>query len=224
MKIMYNIKKIIKSSTIDYPGEICSILFIGNCNLNCKYCYNTDLKTLKSLNYYENILPELINRKSFINHIILSGGEPLYDSNILSLIDNLYKNYFNIGIHTNGTYPMHLLSAHNKIKFVGLDIKTSPDKYKQYFKDTFSRVYKSLQIIEKYKLNFEIRTTMDENYLELDDYIEIAKLLNEFKINNWTIKKQRYFKNDKLNIKNILDVEQTLNNNCTKYVKNIKIV
>ena len=32
-----------KSSTIDFPGILCCVLFTRGCDLNCFYCHNRDL-------------------------------------------------------------------------------------------------------------------------------------------------------------------------------------
>ncbi|MCX5905055.1 MAG: anaerobic ribonucleoside-triphosphate reductase activating protein, partial [Proteobacteria bacterium] len=37
------IKGFIETSFVDWPGSICSVLFLPNCNFRCSYCHNADL-------------------------------------------------------------------------------------------------------------------------------------------------------------------------------------
>ena len=32
-----------KTSLIEYPGQVATVLFTGGCNFRCPYCYNVDL-------------------------------------------------------------------------------------------------------------------------------------------------------------------------------------
>ncbi|RKY98903.1 MAG: anaerobic ribonucleoside-triphosphate reductase activating protein, partial [Candidatus Hydrothermota bacterium] len=67
---------------IDFPGRICSIIFIGGCNFRCPFCQNPELvdpKTLKmtpSLSDDE-VIEKLQKRKKFIDGVAFTGGEPL---------------------------------------------------------------------------------------------------------------------------------------------------
>ena len=63
------------ASTIDYPNEICTVLFVGKCNWNCEFCYNTNLVSETNIDFDKDILPKLLKRKNFINHVVISGGE-----------------------------------------------------------------------------------------------------------------------------------------------------
>ena len=37
------IKGIQKTTLVDYPGNVATIVFVGGCNFRCGYCYNKDL-------------------------------------------------------------------------------------------------------------------------------------------------------------------------------------
>ena len=67
-----------KSSLIDFPDRISSILFSIGCNLRCPFCYNgrliqnpqppflTEKKALRILN----------SRKKYVDAVVITGGEP----------------------------------------------------------------------------------------------------------------------------------------------------
>ena len=44
------------ASTIDYPNEICTVLFVGKCNWNCEFCYNTNLVLESDINFDKEFL------------------------------------------------------------------------------------------------------------------------------------------------------------------------
>ena len=123
------IKSVIWASMVDYPDNICTTLFIDGCNFNCEFCYNKNLSKEKVINFNKEIMPKLRQRKEFINHIILSGGECTVSPDFINIVDELYKEKFIIGIHTNGYNPNVLKKIIKKIDFVGMDIKNDFENY-----------------------------------------------------------------------------------------------
>lgn len=123
------VKSVIWSSMVDYPNNICTTLFMAGCNFNCEFCYNKKLLYEKDIDFENAILPKLIERKSFIKHIILSGGECTTSPDFLNIIDKLYDNKFIIGIHTNGYRPDVLRKVIDKLDFIGMDIKNDFKNY-----------------------------------------------------------------------------------------------
>ena len=63
---------IVKSSLIDYPGKIATVLFVPGCNYNCFYCHNrglieeiTDILDLDEINEF------LQKRQGLIDYILI---------------------------------------------------------------------------------------------------------------------------------------------------------
>lgn len=188
------IKQVIWSSTIDWPNQLSSVLFFDKCNFNCYYCHNKDLSKQKEIPFNE-ILERLVERKSIVDHIILSGGECTLSDNFESIVTQLHNNGFKVGIHTNGSMISILekLISQNKITFVGFDIKTYGDTdYKAFYdnyEETFpyEKVLYSLSRIKKYRdCELEVRTTLHSVILE-DDLILIAKDLLRLTVDKWTL-------------------------------------
>lgn len=123
------IKSVVWASMIDYPDNICTTLFEDGCNFNCEFCYNKNLSKEKEISFEKEILPKLIQRKSFIDHIIISGGECTISPDFLNIVDKLYDNRFVIGIHTNGYRPDVLKRVIGKLDFIGMDIKNDFENY-----------------------------------------------------------------------------------------------
>lgn len=117
------IKSVVWASMVDYPKNICTTLFFCGCNFNCEFCYNKGLKENQKIDFEKEVLPKLLKRKSFINHIILSGGECTISPDFFEIVDELYRNKFKIGIHTNGSRPDIIKKVIDKLDFIGMDIK-----------------------------------------------------------------------------------------------------
>lgn len=173
------IKHVIWASMIDYPGHTSAVLFTGKCNFDCSYCYNRTLEKQSNKDFDKEILPKLLQRKDFIDHVIISGGEPTIDPDFNYMIDTLYDNGFIIGIHTNGSNPDKIQQNINKIDFFGLDIKTTKEKYNSITGINFdtTKLAKTVEILIANRKNCEFRTTLFPKYVEKEDVCKIAEWL-----------------------------------------------
>lgn len=80
-----------KTSFVDFPGKIASVVFTQGCNLSCSYCHNADL--IEAKEDFRGIFPEeifqwLSRRKGLIDGVVISGGEPTLQSNLKVLSKN----------------------------------------------------------------------------------------------------------------------------------------
>lgn len=184
------IKQVIWSSMIDYPNKICSVLFNGNCNYNCDYCYNKKLYKFNNLEFHK-ILDKLLDRKDMINSVILSGGECTIEDDFEYIINMLYDNKFNIGIHTNGENCDKIISNIDKIDYIGLDYKTSDDKYKKLTKSevNIQNIENVIKCLVNKNKNYEIRTTIYPEFVTLEDCLFIAKKLKKLGIKQYHLQK-----------------------------------
>lgn len=181
-------KSIVWSSTIDYPNEVSTVLFVGTCNWDCQYCYNKTLDKNVDIDFKTQILPRLLDRKEFINHIVISGGECTLYPDLEETIDTLIENGFIVGIHTNGSRPEVLKKILPKIKFVGMDIKSD---YFFYHAITsawgVSQVYHSIYEIIQSNIQYEFRTTLYPLYCDVDKCTSIAITLQNMGVKEWVL-------------------------------------
>jgi len=184
-----NIKGLQKTSLIDYPETICSVLFFGGCNLRCKYCYNPELacnsKELENITE-EDVLSFLKKRKKLISGVTLSGGEPLLNSSIKDFILKIKSFGLKIKLDTNGFYPKLLnnLLNDNLIDYLAIDVKTSPEKYVQLtgVKDlSIEKLKETIEIAKNKGLNFELRTTCIPQYITMQDLQSIKNFTGDVK-------------------------------------------
>lgn len=191
------VKSVIWSSMIDYPDNICTTLFTGVCNFDCEFCYNKGLLKEKELDFENVILPKLLDRKDFIDHVIISGGECTVHEDFEKYLNILYDNGFTIGIHTNGYTPEILERIINKIDYVGMDIKNDFEHYDDITqrKIDVEKIKRSIDILLKSGKNYEFRTTVYPKYVDTENVIEIAKYLKEVGAKKYVL--QKYFDHDK---------------------------
>jgi pyruvate formate lyase activating enzyme len=76
-----------KTSFVDYPGQICAVVFAPYCNFNCVYCHNAHiLKKDASLIDDESVLAFLEKRAGTLQAVVVSGGEPTLQQNLDAFI------------------------------------------------------------------------------------------------------------------------------------------
>ena len=170
-----------KTSLVNYPGKVCTVLFTSGCNLKCGYCYNGDLvnRNLELEEYSEeDILSILTKRKKLIDAVTITGGEPTIYKGLPNFIKKLKIDLgFDIKLDTNGFNPEMIseLLQENLLDMVALDIKTSPEKYPALtgVKVDFNIIIKTLDIIKKSGIDYELRTTAVPGYFSLEDIKKI---------------------------------------------------
>lgn len=212
-------KSVVWSSTIDYPDEVSTVLFVGTCNWDCEYCYNKSLNENKDIDFKTQILPRLIDRKDFINHIIISGGECTLYPDLEETIDILNENGFIVGIHTNGSKPNIIKTILPKIQFIGMDIKSD---YILYHSITsawnVSQVYRSIYEINQSDIKSEFRTTLYPKYCDIHNCRKIATELSNMNIREWVL--QEYTNEFNKNLINPYNKEyiQMIVQECNKII------
>lgn len=186
----------VKTSFVDYPGKIASVVFTQGCNLRCGYCHNSGL--IDTSDHPGGILPEeifewLSKRKGMIDAVVLSGGEPTLQSNLQVFIEELRAMRLLVKLDTNGTNPdiIRTLIAKDLLDFIAMDLKAPLKKYEQISRTKgleLSSIRESVEVIKNSGLPYEFRTTLCPA-LESDD---IPCIILDFEIaSNYVIQKCR---------------------------------
>ena len=212
------IKSVIWSSMIDYPDNVCTTLFTGVCNFDCEFCYNKGLLNEKEINFEDEILPKLLDRKDFIDHVIISGGECTIHPDFEKIINVLYENGFKIGIHTNGYAPEILEKIMDKIDYVGMDIKNDFENYDKITatKVDVDKIKKSVAMILDSGINYEFRTTVYPKYLKSENVVNIAKYLKDVGCKKFV--SQNYFDHNKTVIPYSSEKMKEIKAECDQYL------
>lgn len=217
-----NIYDINKLSLLDYPGRVSAIIFLSGCNMNCSYCYNSDLKIKSEGRLSEDeVLEFLKSRVGKIDGVVITGGEPTINNELPSFIKKIKDLGLLVKLDTNGTNPkmIEYLIDNSLVDYIAMDIKTNPLKYNVVTntKNNIEDILDSVDIIKNSNIEHEFRTTV-YNIHTLDDLINIAKLVSPSKYFL-----QDFKKSEKVSDKNIFSKDsKTLEEyviTCNKYTQ-----
>lgn len=171
----------IKTSYVDYPGEISACIFTGGCNFRCPYCHNGDLvqSFLSTQIPLEDIIGFLKARDKFISGLVISGGEPCLQKDLLDFIKRIKALGKKVKLDTNGYFPDQLekILSQNLLDYVAMDIKNTFGKYAETAGVKAldcERLKQSIALISQSHIEHEFRTTVTKTFHTLDDLREIA--------------------------------------------------
>jgi pyruvate formate lyase activating enzyme len=171
-----------KTSLLDYPDTISAIVWTVDCNFRCPFCYNKNLVFGKTeLIPEEDILAFLEKRKNLLEGLVISGGEPLMQEDIVDFISKVKKLGYLVKIDTNGSYPEKLQELTDKklVDYIAMDIKAPKKKYNKLsgIKTDLNKIQRSIDLIQKSGVEYEFKTTFPPKLLTSEDIIEIGKWL-----------------------------------------------
>lgn len=170
---------------LDYAHKSACILWFAGCNMRCLYCYNPEIVLGKGTISFEKVLTFLHSRKNLLDAVVFSGGECLLHKNILQLIDQVKKMGFLVKIDTNGSKPNILqeLIENKLIDYVALDFKAMPSQFEKITQsELFQPFEKSLHLLIKSQLPFEVRTTVHSDLIPEKD---VHKMIGYLENNNY---------------------------------------
>lgn len=180
-----NISGLQKLSLSDYPGFISAVIFTQGCNFNCSYCQNSSLiPNKKGLMDEDEIMNYLNKRKSILDGLVISGGEPTVQKNLKEFIIKIKDIGYKVKLDTNGSNPKVLkdLLDNNLLDYVAMDIKQDKINYEEvtgYKKYNFESIKESIKILEESKIDYEFRTTLIKNYHAIKKVENILKIINK---------------------------------------------
>ncbi|WP_406676668.1 anaerobic ribonucleoside-triphosphate reductase activating protein [Moorella sp. ACPs] len=172
------------TSLVDFPGEVCTTVFLGGCNFRCPWCHNADLVLRPS------VLPEispaevlnlLIRRRPWIQAVCITGGEPTLAPGLKEFIGSLKSQGFKVKLDTNGSRPGILgrLLEEGLLDYVAMDVKAPPEKYDRLTgtRVDLKAIKESIAIIKNSRVPYEFRTTAVLGLLMEDDFLAIGEML-----------------------------------------------
>ncbi len=170
-------------STLDYPDKISSILFTPGCNFFCPYCYNKILckehHKLPEIDLQDLIIA-LKDREGFIEGIVITGGEPTIHDDLVDFIKYLKSELpsLDIKLDTNGSNPkiLEILLKEKLIDYVAMDFKLPLYRYPEITdeKDIKKKITLSMEVLRKYSVPYEFRTTIAKGYISIEELEEMA--------------------------------------------------
>ena len=163
------IKGFLETSFVDWPGQICSVLFTPGCNFRCPFCHNHGL--ILAPNEYETVPAEFIFKRldafrGWIDGVCVTGGEPTLHKDLKNLIVELKRRGFAVKLDTNGSRPDVLseLLEEDLLDYVAMDVK-GPLNHIEYSRAAgvpvdIMLIERSIALLKGGSVEHEFRTTV----------------------------------------------------------------
>lgn len=175
-------------SFIDFPGHLAAVVFVQGCDLSCKYCHNPELIPRRQGKPLEYLWSFLESRVGLLTGVVVSGGEPTLQPDLLSLVQGIRDRGFAVKLDTNGMHPEVALSLVKYLDYVAVDVKLDPKSTRHLCGSSFhgSLPLETLRGLVLSKTTpCEARTTVVEGYHSESVLTSILESLREVGVTRW---------------------------------------
>ena len=187
-------------SLTDFPGKVSGIFFTAGCNFACSYCHNKELwEKPCAIIPEKEILSFLEQKKKQLDGIVITGGEPTLQEDLIDFIELVRSYGYLIKLDTNGARPDVLIKllAKKYLDYIAMDIKAPFEKYSTVIglkTAPIEKLKESIELIAHSGLRHEFRTTFiphqliekdidiiktyfpKESFYRLQDYVEVEQI------------------------------------------------
>jgi pyruvate formate lyase activating enzyme len=162
------IKGFVETSLCDWDGCIASVIFLAGCNLRCPFCQNGDLidgyESLPSISF-QAIAKYLKSNASWIDGVVLTGGEPTIWSDLAGLAQAIKQLGFSVKLDTNGTRPDKIIElvGLGAVDYVAMDVKAPLDDRYECAAGCpveLDAIRRSIEVVSGFGEAYEFRTTV----------------------------------------------------------------
>lgn len=165
---------------LDFPDTPAAIFWFAGCNLRCAYCYNPEIVLGEGKISEQNGLNFLSSRRGLLEGIVLSGGEATTYPNLIPFCRSIKELGFKLKLDTNGMRPdvVHALLGENLLDYIALDYKAPASEMRRICGGgSEKRFWESLDIVQSYSVDFEVRSTLHPHLLSEQQIIAMANKL-----------------------------------------------
>lgn len=205
-----------KLTLLDYPEKVACTIFTRGCNLRCPFCHNASLVCGETQDYStEEVLAFLSKRKTVLQGICLSGGEPLLQRDVAQFLSQVKAMGYLVKLDTNGTQPQVLQSLINDglVDYVAMDVKNSPSRYDATcgVAVDLQAIKQSVDLLKSGVVDYEFRTTVTGNFHDEQSVADMAQ---------WLVDAKRWYLQQFVDSGDLIDgnaygcSEQTLRHYC----------
>ena len=163
------IKGFLETSFVDWPGKICSVLFLPLCNFRCPYCHN-HLLVFHPEQYpsipFDAVLARLKTFRGWVDGVCLTGGEPTLHVGLPELVQKIKQEGFLVKLDTNGSDPERLAEVlgTGAVDFVAMDVKAPLDRFR-YRRAAgvpvdVSLIWRSIDLLKQSGVDHQFRMTV----------------------------------------------------------------
>ena len=187
---------LVANSTVDFPKVLSAVVFTRGCNMNCFYCHNRSVFELNApLISEEQVWQFLRKRAGLLDGVVVSGGEPTLQTDLIQFIEKLKGLGYLVKLDTNGTAPEVLAKLFERrlLDYVAVDYKAPFERYKEICRnDDVASLLRVFEMLKECNVAWEVRTTMIPHITPLE-YEQMAKETLPFKkyvLNRYIIPKK----------------------------------
>ena len=179
-----------KTTLVDYPDKIASIVFTPWCNLRCRFCHNPELVLPQAIQAIEKIPEEnffafLDTRVWLIDAVVISGWEPTLQHDLPDFCKKIKEKWFAVKLDTNWRDPeiVRILIDQQLVDYVAMDIKVDQSQRLQLLqsKEKFHPYLATIQLLLNSDIEYEFRTTLIKPYHNLPSFITMLQLIPDAK-------------------------------------------
>jgi len=156
---------------LDFPGKLACVIFTAGCNFRCGFCHNPEFvlpERIAALSSSfipeEAVLRFLTERRGLLDGVVISGGEPTLQPELISFMDKVKSMGFLVKLDTNGNRPEVVAEAMalGVVDYIAMDFKTSLDQYQALAgtKAGCERIKNTLELLLSGSIMYELRTTL----------------------------------------------------------------
>jgi pyruvate formate lyase activating enzyme len=173
-----------KTSLVDYPDKVASVLFTPGCNLRCPFCHNWRIAVDPQPPFLQEgaALKILEERKKYVDAVVVTGGEPCMHKELPKFLAKLKERGFLVKLDTNGFFPDTLEECLANVDYVAMDVKTCREKYKLLGASDTSGLVRSMEMLKTGKVPYEFRTTIVPDLVTAQDANSIGEMVKGSKI------------------------------------------
>lgn len=179
---------LMKLTLLDFPQKIACTVFTVGCNFRCPFCHNSGMvfgTNCENLSE-QDVFDFLNKRKSVLEGVCLTGGEPLLQSGVEDFLRHAKQLGYATKLDTNGSFPEKLEELINQklVDYVAMDVKNCQDCYHKTagVNVDVAAIDRSVQLLKSGVVDYEFRTTVTTDHTEetmhkLGQWLQGAKRL-----------------------------------------------
>lgn len=173
-----------KFSLIDFPGVIACVLFTQGCPLRCHFCHNPQLVDPGKFTpcYTEEaIFQFLAQRRGQLDGVVISGGEPTIQPDLLPFMRKIKELGYRVKLDTSGLFPevIEQVLSEQLCDYIAMDIKAPLHAYEHVTGQKVSEktLQTSIRCIMTSTVVYEFRSTLTKELHSFDAIIQMASAI-----------------------------------------------
>lgn len=172
-----------KTTLLDYPGKVATLLFTAWCNLRCKYCHNSEFVLPEKIQLIQDFIPEetffrfLETKIWLLDGVVICWGEPTLQKNLKEFCKKIKNMWFLVKLDTNGQNPKILqeLLSEKLLDYIAMDIKWDYENLEDLiWKYDKQKYLESIEIIKNSSIDYEFRTTLIKHYHKQENFEKVV--------------------------------------------------